>query len=127
MVLGGTEVHLGQAGRVRIVDQHSLTSEPITEQLLGVHSDPRRVQIRDHWDAAVHDGGGYGDADRTVTELVGELLDDLSHHVRAGLRGGLLRGWDAETVRTQGTGREVDGGTLDAGSADVNTEYRLGC
>ena len=75
----------------------------------------------------MHDGCGYGDADRTVTELVGELLDDLSHHVRAGLRGGLLRGWDAGTVRTQGTGREVDGGTLDAGSADVNTEYRLGC
>ena len=46
MVLGRAVVHLGDAGRVGVVDQQDVATEMILEDLLGFAVDPRLVDVR---------------------------------------------------------------------------------
>ncbi len=87
------------------------------------------IQLESMFAAAAHDAAGHhagdGDADRAVPELVGEVAADLGDDVRDGRRRGRLRGLDAQPVRQQRAGAQVDGGTLDPRAADVDTQADL--
>ena len=120
--LGRAVAHLGEPSGVRIVHQDDLTTQLVAEQLLGIDPDPRRVEVGHHRHDPVNDGRRHGDADRRVADLRTELFDDLGDHAGAGLRGRLLRRRDSNTAAGQGAGRQIDGGALDARSADVDAQ-----
>ena len=46
MILGRAVVHLGDTGRIRVVDQQNVATEVILEDLLGLGVDPRLVDVR---------------------------------------------------------------------------------
>src|SRR5690606_22980575 len=120
-VAAGTEVHLGEPGRVRVVDQgHRQTAEAVAEQHPGVGVDPALVDVgrRAHRGAALHHAG-EGDPDRAgPAEVVDDLFDAVGHRVR----GGRVRGQDLVALLREVPLAEVDRGALDPGSADVHAE-----
>ena len=118
-VAAGAEAHLGQPGRVGVVEHDHRNLAVLRQQAIRVEALPRRVQVcRSQRDAAFEDAG-QGDAHRTVpAELTGEGGDHLRHcH-----RGGGLRGEDADPLVVQRPAAQVDRAAFDAGPADVHAE-----
>src|SRR5690606_40045215 len=78
VVAARAEVHLGDAGGVRVVDHgHRQAAETVAEQDARVGVDPALVYVGGGTDGgAVGDHAGEGDADRAgPAEVVDDLLD----------------------------------------------------
>ena len=91
MTLCRTIVHLGDAGRVSVVDEQNVATKAILEDLLGIGVDPRLVDVRGRAGLAVGHNGRDGDAERPVPNDVGELVHDFSDDRCDVLRCRLLR------------------------------------
>ena len=123
VILGRAVVHLGDAGGIRVVDQHDVATEMIFEDLLGLAVDPRLVDVGGRPGHAVGDDRRDGHADRPVADRVGEVGHDLPDDLRDVRRRRLGRCRNAHPLARQLTRGQVDRGTLDAAAADVDAEY----
>ena len=120
-VAAGAEVHLGDAGRVRVVDhRHRQAAQPLAEQRARVGVDPALVDVRRRTDrGSVGDHAGEGDPDRPgPAEVVDDLLDAVGHPVGRGR----VRGEHLVALLRQVALVQVHRGALDPGSADVHAE-----
>ena len=72
---------------------------------------------------AVGHNGRDGDADRPVTDDVGEAVHDFTDDRCHILRCRLLRRGDAKSLRRELASRKVDGRSFDAAAADVDAEH----
>ena len=96
--LGCTVVDLTQASGVCVVEDGHGAAEGITDVVLGMQAGPPLVEVGDEGDDAVACRGGEGDANRSVANGGGEVVDDLAHV-------------------------EVNRGSLDPGAANVNSQH----
>jgi hypothetical protein len=122
VALGGSEVHLREAGGVGVVDQRYLAAEAVGEELVRLQARPVLVQVRDERHLAVQDGRRDGQADGGVADVVGELRDDLGDDVGDVGRGRLRGGRDAQSGLGELAGLQVNGCALDARTTNVDAE-----
>ncbi|AGF72650.1 acyl-CoA synthetase [Corynebacterium halotolerans YIM 70093 = DSM 44683] len=126
--LGGgglAEGDLGQAGRVRVVEDTDLPvlAQVPVEQLVDIGADPGGVDIRRGQRHLLPDDRRQCDADRAVPLL---LPEDLRDDLRDRVRGRRLRRRDLGALADELPVVEVHARPLDAGAADVDAEADIG-
>src|SRR5688500_3578857 len=123
MPFGCAIMHLGDPGRIGVVDQQNVATELTFEDLLGLGVDPRLVDVGSRSGLAVGHHSRDGDAERTVTNDVGERVDDFRVDRRHVLGCRPLRRGDAKSLRREFASSEIVGRSFDAAAADVDAEY----
>ncbi len=122
----GAVVHLGDARRVGVVEHLHGRTGGLAEHRIGIDIHPALVDVGGRVNHPAPHDPGETDAERLGPVVVlDDLADDAAHRL------GGRRVWcrDAEAVRRQFTGLEVDDRPLHSGATDVDPEPQLrhGC
>jgi hypothetical protein len=121
--VAGAEVHLGNAGSVRIVHDSNGTAEVPFEKFGRIDLEPGVVNIRGGVNSVVFDNAGEGDSRRP---LVVEVGCDLAHDFGHGVGKSRLWGGDAESLGDECASCDIDRRAFDAGSADIDAKNSHG-
>ena len=111
---------LGDSSCVRIIQQRSRHSKPPLELRPTVHAYPGIVDVGGRFDHPVPHHRRERATHRT---LVSEVINDLGNNLENRSRVGGSWCVDPMAPFSQITHRQVDGGSLDSGAADVDAEY----
>ncbi len=118
----GPETHFGETGRIGVVDHVNGLPQRLGEDRVGIHLEPRLVDVRGRPDDAAADDRREGAADRAGPVVVAnEFDDDLGHCLRCCR----LRRVDPVSLGDEFARREIDRCRLHAAAADVDSECVL--
>jgi hypothetical protein len=119
------EAHLGDPGRIRVVDHADLAFEGLAQLLRHGIVHPRRVDVGGRQQAPVHGDTGKADADGRRIGDAGRFRqapDQAADGRTDGIRGGGLRRRHPQTLRPQSAGLGVHDGRLDATATDIHPD-----
>ncbi len=116
----GTKAHLGEAGRIGVVQHVAGQAGHVGKQMGDIGLNPALVDIGSVLGDAVVDGGGEAAAHRALPlEVLDQRLEGVCH----GGRGGRLRRRDAVALANQLPGLGVDQAPLDPGPTNIYSQH----
>jgi hypothetical protein len=119
----GAEGHLGDPRCVGVVEHVHLAMRHRGEQRVGIHVDPRGVDVGGTADHPMAHHGGKCHPDRSGPS---EVIHQFGHHRRHGFGCGRTRGVDAEPLAGELTRTEIDRCSFHPGTTDVDPEAEFG-